>query len=314
MNLIERTRLILAVVILPLSVVAAGKTNLDIKGTRDGSTYILPSKTLAITFDDPKTVETLKENISVEEGERLSFKDKDGNDFDIVVVPTGRPLATDFVDGVIKRARAEGKEATKGETPEGDPCLLQRELLRINGEDKGYGRINIVFGRNGTIFDVVMVTLGYSTTSEASAAMEKGFMSFWERVEFRGEFIEYPLLKEPIDPLVAQALNVANRVAMEKGLEFKVTASKKEVAHLIVPGSHDIEIMLGLVRFGPKVAFTQAFTSRGDEISLAEATKKQVVRLFKKRLGQENIPYIEDSSPDIEIMPSINGDRFVKPK
>lgn len=274
-----------------------------LKGFVEDETYSVSSKNFSLRLMDRHLASTLKDSIQ-DNGEQVTFSDGDGNEFSVMVVPTGEDLPADFIDGIIERSRKDGQSSEKGETPEGDVCLIQRQLLKMDGEKEGTGRMNLIFTRNKTIFDIVMVTKGYKESDEASDALDRGFVSFWKMAEFRGAQVEYPPLKTSIDPLVARALDETKKIGIEKGYGFGVSYKKKVVVEFSTRGNSEVKVFLGLDRWGPKVRFTQAVSCRGDDFELGNKTQSLIVRSLVKRLRENKIPYFEDPSMDVGILPS----------
>lgn len=153
-----------------------------LKGTFDGISYQPPSHNFRFIIGGKGDPATFTEASVNGNGEELSFRDKDGREFSLLVSPSKGELPVDFVDEMVRHARSAGAKASKVKLPWGGDCFVAVELFPVADKKKGRAKLNAVFPFGKTIIDVFVISIPGNSTGEAindgSDQLQAFLMSF----------------------------------------------------------------------------------------------------------------------------------------
>ena len=295
--------------LIPLS--ACSKTehvNLQVGGIYDGYTYTSPYALFSTHLKDWANLKSVKDSMENNGATmQLDFSDKEKNDYRITASFTKKDIdAHALIEKMVQAGKAEGKNVASATTADGEECLLARSLLKAEDKDQGFGLMNVIFVRNGVVYDLSVKSKPIAEPEKAANSMDKIFGELWNRSAFRGQvegFMGYP---EDVDPRIPAIIAAGKRVAEQMGFEFASEPAKKGIMRIIGKGIEDkMTLSIGIAANENEILTTEAVACKVNDMKAMNEMQANYFKSFSHALVDEmlTISRSSDFDPDLMVLP-----------
>lgn len=276
----------------------------ELFGLYDGHGYTAPFGAFTVNCRDWLKLSSLQDRKRKKGAAyRLMFNDKDGNRFRITAsFVEGNVDEEKIIDKLVEDAKKEKKMVIKTTTPDAHPCMLQIGQLKAKDADKGYGRMLLVFYKNGVLFETDIKTHPVDTAKRAAELSDECMSLLWQHVFFRG-YSEVEKKMKHTDPRFAATVNAAMQAASQLGSPYKLAEGPEPVV-LMFP-KKDISLGLRIIddkfKLTTKEALVYKKQTRLDALAFQAAFYKQ----FYDIMLIEKLTVYRNKQPDKQLAESM---------
>jgi len=275
-----------------------------LNGVYDGYSYTSPEGSFSIYLKNHADLSSMKDEI-IQPGVRVrfSYTDTDGNFYGILVTHTGEPLPENFAEEWLKQHPDESSNVRKNKTPDGSDCIVATYLPRSGNSEKGSGRINIIFAKKRTIFEVMVISKPMEGPAGAEKAVKEAVYRLWANTVFRDQPDDIPGISAQGDPRVSIMIYAAQRAAEELKLKFKLQTTPKPILRISMTGEAGrVTLSIGIKQGKTGITFTEAIACNTMDRDMAVQMQKKYFMVLGRILAEEKLSLKRDLSDDPDLL------------
>jgi hypothetical protein len=284
------------------------QVDLQIEGIYDGYTYTSPFALFSThlrDWADMKGVQDSKQNDGATM--QLDFVDKEENAYRVMASFAKKGMdAHALLEKMVEAGKAEGKNIGLSNTADGEECLLARVLLKADDSEQGFGLMNVIFVRDGVVYDLSVKSKPMAEPEKATAAVDKAFEILWNRCIFRGQVEGLLLYPEDVDPRIPAIIAAGKRVAGKRKYGFSAETKKKGIMKIIAQGSEEImTLIIGVSADGSEIFTTESVSCKANDVKAMSKMQEEYYQDLSQALVDEllTINRSSDFDPDLTVLP-----------
>jgi hypothetical protein len=258
--------------------------------------YTAPFGAFSMDMREWVDLKTVKENL--EPGRvstNINFRDKEGYEYKLSVSFLERDKDPEkILSGFFENAKSQNRKVQRQNTPAGENCLTETQLIGDATTQDGYAIMTVVLVRNDSIFELNVRTLKFKEAPKAFEASGKGMEKLWGHSLLRGQLLETEdFMPGKSDARMPVFRHMLDQAAKKFGYQCEQENGVQPIIHISKPSKTGTIILNIGVKAVPDHLITTEFISCPAEDKVeAEQMLKEVFEEVDKYAKFEKINFI----------------------